>query len=320
LCEIGKHELSRHFPYSESWAFCCDCQTFYADALTKKICPNCSRKPSRSYLCHKCLTLSTESDEAVLDKPYSLHKNKIEPFCPGCRTVADKKILYEHKCKYEIDFFTFWQVCPFCDNGLVEIYFPISPLEYINYLKGEKVAYNEKSKLLTQEVKEKWQPLIIAREGDRSIALPTIPIFSSHIFEIFYKNIYSCFSSDRKGKILVVKPAVVESTNGGWRLLDKGEIKVEGNFKEEQATTENPEESIQEKIDPPIDKKDTANNPEQNLKEESNQENSFVSCLGCIFLIGIVIVFFIIVGWLASLKEIKSNNNNFHSPTPVTAN
>ena len=62
-CDANDHVLSRDFPFSEVWGYCCDCQNFWPvnlskDAAPSHICAVCERELIRFYLCEACQTVS----------------------------------------------------------------------------------------------------------------------------------------------------------------------------------------------------------------------------------------------------------------------
>ena len=126
LCENG-HELAKNFPYDSFWNYCCDCDIYSssitsAGTKTESECSFCERSITRRYLCHRCRTMSFESDEKKPTKLYMLGAGGSPiPHCPGCLETSDQIEVLEHECvEISVTYLTAREVCPFCNEWITK--------------------------------------------------------------------------------------------------------------------------------------------------------------------------------------------------------
>ena len=122
---VNGHDVAKNFPYDGFWDYCCDCHTVFSfltasDGQAGPDCPYCDRRIARRYVCHRCRTMSFESDEQVANKEFSLPiDGPPVPSCPGCLEPASDISVVEHDCPdLAVKYLTGLQVCPFCDRRI----------------------------------------------------------------------------------------------------------------------------------------------------------------------------------------------------------
>ncbi len=127
ICEIREHTLSKDFPNSEFWEYCCDCQVFSRSNLdvggkSNKICLNCQRLTVRRFVCGNCRVLSYDSGEDTKGKVSNISvQNGVEPSCPGCKKSFVGAKIYPHNCAdIETVILTPRETCPFCKRQTID--------------------------------------------------------------------------------------------------------------------------------------------------------------------------------------------------------
>ena len=124
ICKEGgdEHTLSDNFPYSGSWIYCCNCQTFIAWEIGRanvsvKQCPFClSTINPRLYTCDHCSVTMLDFDDPALRKHHKvLSWGMPQPACPACQQFPDSTPK-QHYCRVlQVNLATARPVCPFCD-------------------------------------------------------------------------------------------------------------------------------------------------------------------------------------------------------------
>src|SRR5262249_2928248 len=124
ICKEGadEHTLSDNFPYSGSWIYCCNCQTFIAweigrANLSVKQCPFClSSLNPRLYVCDHCAVTMLDFDDQTLRKHHTvLNWGMPQPACPACHCFPGSTPR-QHFCQtLQIKLATARTACPFCN-------------------------------------------------------------------------------------------------------------------------------------------------------------------------------------------------------------
>jgi hypothetical protein len=124
ICKEGgdEHTLADNFPYSGSWIYCCNCQTFIAWEIGRanisvKQCPFClSTINPRLYTCDHCSVTMLDFDDPALRKHHKvLSWGMPQPACPACQLFPDSTPK-QHYCRVlQVNLATARPVCPFCD-------------------------------------------------------------------------------------------------------------------------------------------------------------------------------------------------------------
>jgi len=123
VCKEGadEHTLSNNFPYSGSWIYCCNCQTFIAweigrGSISIKQCPFChSSINPRLYVCDHCAVTMLDFDDQALRKHHTvLSWGMPQPACPACHQFP-ASTPKQHLCRvFQINLATARPACPFC--------------------------------------------------------------------------------------------------------------------------------------------------------------------------------------------------------------
>ncbi len=123
LCKEGaeEHLLSDNFPYSGSWIYCCNCQSFIAWEIGRaevafKQCPYClSSLNPRLYACDHCAVTMLDFDDQTLRKHHTvLTWGMPQPACPACHQFPGSTPKM-HFCRtLQINLATARPACPFC--------------------------------------------------------------------------------------------------------------------------------------------------------------------------------------------------------------
>jgi hypothetical protein len=130
VCKEGaeEHVLSDNFPYSGSWVYCCNCQTFFAwntaDAeASVKQCPFClSSLNPRLYACDHCSITMLDFDDQTLRKHHAvLAWGMPQPACPGCHLFPGSTPKTHFCQSLQINLATARPACPFCHVKTEEI-------------------------------------------------------------------------------------------------------------------------------------------------------------------------------------------------------
>jgi hypothetical protein len=124
ICKEGgdEHTLADNFPYSGSWIYCCNCQTFIAWEIGRanvsvKQCPFClSTINPRLYTCDHCSVTMLDFDDPALRKHHKvLSWGMPQPACPACSQFPGSTPK-QHYCRVlQVNLATARPVCPFCD-------------------------------------------------------------------------------------------------------------------------------------------------------------------------------------------------------------
>ena len=125
-CENG-HDVATNFPYDGFWDYCCNCKIVFSFLTTsggqaEPNCPYCERVIARRYVCHRCRTMSFESDEKEATKAFNLRVDGPPlPSCPGCLEASTDITVVEHDCReLAVSYLTALEVCPFCDKWITK--------------------------------------------------------------------------------------------------------------------------------------------------------------------------------------------------------
>jgi hypothetical protein len=123
VCKEGayEHTLSDNFPYSGSWIYCCNCQTFVAweigrGSVSVKQCPFChSSLNPRLYVCDHCAVTMLDFDDQTLRKHHTvLNWGMPQPACPACHQFPGSTPK-QHFCQVlQVNVATARPACPFC--------------------------------------------------------------------------------------------------------------------------------------------------------------------------------------------------------------
>jgi hypothetical protein len=129
VCKEGsdEHTLSDNFPYSGSWIYCCNCQTFISweigqGNISVKQCPFCfSSLNPRLYVCDHCAVTMLDFDDQTLRKHHTvLNWGMPQPACPACHQFPASKPK-QHFCRLlQADLATARPACPFCKEATDE--------------------------------------------------------------------------------------------------------------------------------------------------------------------------------------------------------
>jgi hypothetical protein len=124
VCKEGaeEHTLSDNFPYSGSWVYCCNCQSFIAwdvgrADVSVTQCPFClSSMNPRLYACDHCAVTMVDFDDQTLRKHHAvLSWGMPQPACPACHQFPGS-IPKRHFCQtLQVNLSTARPACPFCN-------------------------------------------------------------------------------------------------------------------------------------------------------------------------------------------------------------
>lgn len=219
-------------PASARWAYCNDCEHFWAinpdEKITEK-CPVCARSIVARYLCHRCYTFSLESNTPADVKNFTMSKQGVpQPGCPAClKELPDKLPLQEHSCEVlGASFKTLLNACPICEELIgAAPSFPSSAQEYLNKVKAKKkVRFNYESDLLVLD--DAGEFVLIPNGKEHSIVLPQrIRFTGKQDFYDYYENHFHC-EHPAAGEVIILYPAIVNKVDGGWKLKEAGRLKV----------------------------------------------------------------------------------------------
>lgn len=130
VCKEGaeEHTLSDNFPYSGSWVYCCNCQSFIAWDVSRADvsvtqCPFClSSMNPRLYACDHCAVTMVDFDDQTLRKHHAvLSWGMPQPACPACHQFPGSTPK-QHFCQaLQVNLATARPACPFCDNKSDEV-------------------------------------------------------------------------------------------------------------------------------------------------------------------------------------------------------
>jgi len=123
VCKEGadEHTITDNFPYSGSWIYCCNCQTFVAweiglAGVSVKQCPFChSSLNPRLYVCDHCAVTMLDFDDQALRKHHTvLNWGMPQPACPACHQFPSSTPK-QHLCRvFQVNLATARPDCPFC--------------------------------------------------------------------------------------------------------------------------------------------------------------------------------------------------------------
>ncbi|HKQ77409.1 MAG TPA: hypothetical protein VJ810_27165 [Blastocatellia bacterium] len=123
VCKEGadEHTLSDNFPYTGSWIYCCNCQTFVAweigrASVSIKQCPFChSSLNPRLYVCDHCAVTMLDFDDQTLRKHHTvLNWGMPQPACPACHQFPGSTPK-QHFCRVlQVNVATARPSCTFC--------------------------------------------------------------------------------------------------------------------------------------------------------------------------------------------------------------
>jgi tetratricopeptide (TPR) repeat protein len=235
LCENGEHALADNFPMGKFWDYCCDCQHYCPSGVAasgkgRERCAVCERTIRQQYLCHHCNLLSFESDEEARRKAYTITQaGAVEPACPGCLSQPPAKLRAHHCEEAGMSFSTARGECPFCDEPITDpLPFPSSVADYLSKVKAKKLEarFDAGTNLLMAAQGGEFV-LVPGGNGGTppSIIIPRVARFETRQDYAPYENFYHCVDA-AAGEVWIVHPAVVEKTEGGWRLKDIGRLDV----------------------------------------------------------------------------------------------
>jgi tetratricopeptide (TPR) repeat protein len=181
-------------------------------------------------MCDRCNLLSFESDEEGRRKIYAITgTGAVEPACPGCLSRPQTK-LRSHQCEESgLSFHTARAACPFCDDPFTDPpSFPSSVADYLDKVKTKKVeaSFDARTNLL---VAAPGGEFVLVAGGSRgvppSIVVPRVTRFETRGDYDPYEKFYHCVDA-APGEVWIAHPAVVNKTEGGWRLKDIGRLDV----------------------------------------------------------------------------------------------
>ena len=130
VCKEGseEHLLSDNFPYSGSWIYCCNCQTFFAWEIGRadvsvRQCPFClSSLNPRLYACDHCAITMLDFDDQTLRKHHAvLSWGMPQPACPGCHKFPSLTPKTHFCPALQINLATARPACPFCKVKTEEV-------------------------------------------------------------------------------------------------------------------------------------------------------------------------------------------------------
>jgi hypothetical protein len=233
-CESSRHDLDHDFPRGEFWEYCCDCQSFIQSSFVKggkaeTECIVCDRQTSRRFVCAECHVVSYESDKPARGKSVSLiAKGSPQPVCPGCQQIPAAK-LRSHSCEViGADFLTGRDSCPFCQEAIaLPLTFPLSVAEFFKDFKGEKinVKHNASEWLLTKSQAGEFVVISQNNNTHQALVLPKVTHFKAEKDFNKYKDYYDC-ANPTAGELIILSPAVVNSTPVGWKIVEAGKLEV----------------------------------------------------------------------------------------------
>jgi tetratricopeptide (TPR) repeat protein len=234
-CSSQKHTLARSFPHDSFWEYCCDCQHYWPlDAARGNTasgeCPACERQIVRRFICQDCQVISVESDDPGRRKLFSISPQGLpDPACPGCLSRSSSSGL-DHDCSdFGALFVTQRPACPFCDDALeMPPNFPCSVADYVEKLRVPTTVlqFEAASNLLTQSASGHYILIEKVRGYALPIVIPKATKLSSK--QDYYNTYYELFNCDNPapGEVVVLSPAIVEKTEGGWQLREAGLIDI----------------------------------------------------------------------------------------------
>ncbi len=129
VCKEGaeEHVLSDNFPYSGSWVYCCNCQSFIAWEIGRaevsvKQCPFClSSLNPRVYVCDHCAVTMLDFDDPTLRKHHAvLSWGAPQPACPACHQFPASTPKTHFCPTLQIGLATARSNCPFCHARIEE--------------------------------------------------------------------------------------------------------------------------------------------------------------------------------------------------------
>lgn len=221
-------------PTGALWAYCSDCEHFWPINMDGKIsekCPVCERSIAARYLCHRCYTLTLESDAPADVKNFTMTKQGVpQPSCPAClKEVPQKAATHEHSCeRLGASFITLLDACPICEELVAAApSFPSSVGEYLNKVKAKKrVKFSYENDLLVAD--EDGDFVLIPNGKEQSLVLPQLIRFTTkQDFYDYYENHFHC-ENPAAGEVIILYPAIVKKVEGGWKLKETGRLKVTG--------------------------------------------------------------------------------------------
>ena len=274
LGELDFHGTAKT-PVEIQWQYCCNCEHFSPIDFGQeglKRCPVCTRRTSAVYLCHRCYTISFESNTPLQTKNFTLtSEGTPQPSCPGCLQEASVD-LFEHACdELEAHFITALTSCPICLERLdVDPVFPSSVADYLRRTR----ARNKLNVTFDYDI-EAFVPIndgefvVISNSGMQPIVLPRPPRFASkRDFYELYQDYYHC-TNVNVGEVHIIEPATVEATGEGWRFRSTGLLKVVGDQPKIK-----PHTNVSLEEETPVDEKQA---PNTTVEEES----STAPCTNC---------------------------------------
>lgn len=214
------------------WEYCCNCEHFWPSDIAHEQCPVCNRQIARRYLCDRCYTFSLESQTPAAVKNFTLTtEGAPHPSCPGClqETTADV-LVYEHQCKLlGVSFTTAFRSCPVCRDLIAGApSFPISNAEYLRQVKNQKNVKLDYEKDMLVAAEDGEFVLIPHGNGpNQPILLPRLAQFTAREdFYESYQDYFHCLSPS-DGEVIIVRPAAVQTLEGGWKLQEAGILEVQ---------------------------------------------------------------------------------------------
>ena len=231
------------------WQYCCNCEHFYPAGGGQDLirCPVCARQCSLRYLCHRCYTISFESNRPTQTKNFTLTMEGMpQPSCPGCLQSAPAD-LREHACAgLGVSFITALSSCPICNERLDVA--PAFPCSVAYYLKKTKAA-NKHTVTFDYEcgffVSVEDGEFVLIHNGDPTpIVLPRFSRFNTrrHFYD-FYQDYYYC-ANPGAGEVQIIQPASADPVDGGWTLKSPGVLEILGPASETPPTNRAPDSAV----------------------------------------------------------------------------
>ena len=219
-------------PASICWEYCCNCEHFWPGDFDHDQCPVCNRQISARYLCDQCYTFSLESLTPAAVKNFTLTTEGAPyPACPGClQETATDVFLQEHQCpRLGASFITGLRSCPICKDLIEKLpSFPTSNAEYLRQVKTHKnVGLDYEKDMLVEAEGGEFVLITHRNEPNQPILLPRLVRFTKREdFYESYQDYYHCLSPS-EGEVIIIRPAVVEPVEGGWKLQEAGILQVD---------------------------------------------------------------------------------------------
>ncbi len=268
VCKEGadEHTLTDNFPYSGSWIYCCNCQTFIAweigrASVSVKQCPYChSSINPRLYVCDHCAVTMVDFDDHTLRKHHTvLNWGMPQPACPACHQFPGSTPK-QHFCNvFQVNLATARPACPFCGIKNEEAA-PVDGNKSMAAKYGAALAEaearareaEERRRLAEDTVRKEIELRVqaerkaeeIEKQVTGELSLPTALMRESEIDDIFASLIETeSKSSGDAGQRVYADP--IELYEADWKLSRDAEEKQNANAeRREPAVSETPDNGL----------------------------------------------------------------------------